>query len=76
MQLHVYMFESKNYFPNLKICDQFVKQECIPVGCVPSAGTVVSVGGRGGASFQGGVLSFRGGVLKYNLRNFVADGKN
>ena len=33
----------------------FVKQECIPVGCVPSAAVAISPGGCGSASVHAGI---------------------
>ena len=39
-------------------CEHKIEQECIPVGCVPSAAVAVSLGG--GVSSRGGL--FRGGV--------------
>ena len=58
MLSYCHLISIKSGFLPLNVDDKNVRQECIPVGCVPSAATAVPGGGK----FAGGVLP-RGGCF-------------
>ena len=49
---------------NIRFCNNFAKQDCIPVGCVLSAAVAVVVSAPGGG---GWCLSLGGGLLPWGV---------